>query len=752
MKAIVAALAFVIIIALLPSGISAQTIAQPSATQDGITVSLLKNTDHCDIDCQSVYDVCVDPEKTKSVPEDAAIIFKDSKGDQITEYGSKIRAATVTVTKSDTKDTSKAICKKITVAGTKGIFERIDNIPCFDKVCFPEFAWWNPSWFNGTRINIYQNNEGQARTNELIIYNFTGLALANADEIRIVDADCNDGGTDIARDIISTDNSTWAQVAFLANRSAFSNATYCIYFNNPSAPKPNYPSGFVSVGTATNGFDINVGSNYRFTTQQGLIRYFYGPADSFNIAYSTNPLSAIGDDNVKRFKIDTVPSSNVLQLKGSVIAIVAVSDGTRTVRYIFSPNSAFARINFEGFTPTAHDGIWFQNNKTLGGMEYRDSAGNLNYVIGPDQHNNAYGMWMQGLNTDPDMVGIIWDLNKEPVTDVHTYARFISDDPQTCGFASGWCDGGGNNMVNGIGNFSKGDIGLKMGIVTLNIANSTYYKEANPLQIEMGLQFHLSVLNFTFNIKDSFTGDDLQSVLLACMNSGAPSDNFSVTVNSPYIRLFTNLTVYGCNVSRIGYENFSFSINPAIYISATVYLDRIGGLTQSEKSKLDQIYFLQSVAALPEELIIQSQSCLDANTLSTSYNPVYCSNPSSCNDVLTACPFGCDPVTTQCRGNPIETGALFIGFIIFMASIIVIPILILTHHSKKHKRDAIIGFFTFFFMIVIYGITTVFVIPSIALFFGNDYYFTVILVGITIIIFPLVDLLLIINNIMKDRY
>jgi hypothetical protein len=278
-----------------------------------------------------------------------------------------------------------------------------------------------------------------------------------------------------------------------------------------------------------------------------------------------------------------------------------------------------------------------------------------------------------------------------------------------------------------------------------SILNTTIINADSIKNVTVYLQF----MNFIFYIRDSFTDNNLQNISLSCLSS---SENFSALINSPYTKIFIYLTNYNCNVSKIGYYNFSFSFNTAIHVSALIYMDRIGGLTPSEKSKLDQIYFLQSVEALPEELIIQSQICLDENTLLTSYNPIYCQSPATCQNVTTTCQWGCDQVNMRCRSNPIETGAFFIGFIIYMATIIIIPILILTHHSNKKKRDMIIGFFTFFFMVVIYTITTVFMIPAIAMFFGNDYYFTVILVGITIIIFPLVDLLLIINNIMKNRY
>ena len=280
-------------------------------------------------------------------------------------------------------------------------------------------------------------------------------------------------------------------------------------------------------------------------------------------------------------------------------------------------------------------------------------------------------------------------------------------------------------------------------------SNSAFNTTEINVDATKNITVYLQVMNFIFYVRDSFTETDLADVLLLCSSI---YENFSLSIDSPYTRVFIYFADYDCNVSKTSYYNFSFSFDTSIYDSALIYMDRIGGLTQEEKARLDQIYFLQSVEALPEELIIQSQTCLDENILLTSYNPIYCQSPATCQNVTTTCQWGCDPVNEQCRANPIETGAFFICLILYMIAIIVIPILIITHHSKKRKRDFIIHSFVFLFAFMIYVITSAFIIPAIASFFGNDYYFTIILVGLTLIFFPMIDVILIINNIIKDRY
>jgi hypothetical protein len=151
--------------------------------------------------------------------------------------------------------------------------------------------------------------------------------------------------------------------------------------------------------------------------------------------------------------------------------------------------------------------------------------------------------------------------------------------------------------------------------------------------------------------------------------------------------------------------------------------------------------------------------CFDDNTFFSNVTKKVCYTDGTsitCEDIaipnLEVCQWGCDMINMQCRSSPLETGALFICFILYMAAISITPILILTHHTTKKKRDAVFGFFTLFFAFVVYAITTVYIIPAIANNFGSDYYVTVILVGMTIIVFPIIDVLLIFNNIIKDRY
>ena len=109
-------------------------------------------------------------------------------------------------------------------------------------------AWWNTSYMNCRNIT-FNESSGTARVNEPInshaVYaglNITGMAITDAiNQTRIVNASCNNNGSDVPVQIMNTDNLTYAEVLFYVNATANSNTSYSVYYNNTLATNPNYP-------------------------------------------------------------------------------------------------------------------------------------------------------------------------------------------------------------------------------------------------------------------------------------------------------------------------------------------------------------------------------------------------------------------------------------------------------------------------------------------------------------------------------
>ena len=112
--------------------------------------------------------------------------------------------------------------------------------------------WWNENWDSCKNVSFTENTID--RTNWPVTYNFTGLSLTNAtNEIRIIDTYCNNGGNEIPSQVISSDNSTWAQVILLVNTTNESLTNYSIYYNNPDAEYPDYSTD-ISTSVTVNSY------------------------------------------------------------------------------------------------------------------------------------------------------------------------------------------------------------------------------------------------------------------------------------------------------------------------------------------------------------------------------------------------------------------------------------------------------------------------------------------------------------------
>ncbi len=190
--------------------------------------------------------------------------------------------------------------------------------------------WWNSSWQYCRNIPLTESNYVN-RINEPVTFNLTGLTMSNASkEIRIVNTSCNLGGSDVARDILSSDDSTWAVARFEVNITKGATENYSVYYDNPSATVPSYnpdPNLFWNNTQIKNSiFTFNLNS-YNGSFSSGYISAY---SSTTNICQSTdgnwgdcsmtavwmpgssNGWYATGDNfAVNNFTITTISNGNV---------------------------------------------------------------------------------------------------------------------------------------------------------------------------------------------------------------------------------------------------------------------------------------------------------------------------------------------------------------------------------------------------------------------------------------------------------
>lgn len=107
---------------------------------------------------------------------------------------------------------------------------------------YDEYAWWNSNYPYCQNIT-HTENHGKVRINETvrIWINSSNIAQNDGDDIRIVDAPCKQGGSEIPRSIVdgrSTANKN--AVVYNVNCSASSTCVYSAYYGYADATAPVY--------------------------------------------------------------------------------------------------------------------------------------------------------------------------------------------------------------------------------------------------------------------------------------------------------------------------------------------------------------------------------------------------------------------------------------------------------------------------------------------------------------------------------
>ncbi|MCF7865839.1 FG-GAP-like repeat-containing protein [Candidatus Woesearchaeota archaeon] len=107
----------------------------------------------------------------------------------------------------------------------------------YTNTTITQAPWWNINWKERKPI-IITENDNRTRTNDLIKINITNIDITNCqNEIRLVKF-IQHQNTEIARNILSGDNSTYCEIEFYTNitQGDILNDTYFVYYNYSSAP------------------------------------------------------------------------------------------------------------------------------------------------------------------------------------------------------------------------------------------------------------------------------------------------------------------------------------------------------------------------------------------------------------------------------------------------------------------------------------------------------------------------------------
>ena len=218
----------------------------------------------------------------------------------------------------------------------------------------PDEAWSVCKGINITNDNTYEKG------NESIVVNVTNIGIASSaeDELRIANADCDQGGKFINMTILQTDNQTFALVGFMteAIHTAGTTLQYSVYYNTTS------PARFPSSASIVHYDDFrrpagSVNGQDPFYIAKGAKWGAAGPAENPNFYNNVALEIARGD------------SSGALDLSGMYEH--GVTKLAALFRYVPSSTTLGAKTGFDNSAATnglqCKDGIGHQGSvmKTL---------------------------------------------------------------------------------------------------------------------------------------------------------------------------------------------------------------------------------------------------------------------------------------------------------------------------------------------------------------------------------------------------
>jgi len=206
-------------------------------------------------------------------------------------------------------------------------------------------TWWNEDWHRCRDVRLYQENI-LARTKEAVKVMISDIDITECDQLRFVNAPCNEGGNEIPSQILDDSDEANGNclMLVLVDRPTASDVVYSVYYDNPSATLPTYTDEVTVTGDSSWHIDA---PNYKDISFQKTGGSFKNWSDKNGQAMysSSNPngfelMSNCAGSN-HYFGINGV-SGNTCTLKKGPLAVnifcIAAANNANTVDWWFYPD------------------------------------------------------------------------------------------------------------------------------------------------------------------------------------------------------------------------------------------------------------------------------------------------------------------------------------------------------------------------------------------------------------------------------
>jgi len=257
--------------------------------------------------------------------------------------------------------------------------QEIDVVPVLFEQDLPEYEWWNSTWQDCKNITI-QENSGFNIIDQEIEMNLTDLTFASTDEIRIVNAPCNESGSEITRDII-TSGSDYVNTLFMANLTASTNTTYSVYYNTYEPVFPlSYPDKVITSSDCS-FWDCSIQSYSNIENYEYGLDYNGGPLFMGRILTSDNVDLAENSGNLA-----------FLDFYGGGVGWIFHSSVTTVSCFRIEDGYLYTKIDCEHPSGDSLNYTFYANNKfeiVTNGISVSDGV--IRLAAGRIGYSNSYG-------------------------------------------------------------------------------------------------------------------------------------------------------------------------------------------------------------------------------------------------------------------------------------------------------------------------------------------------------------------------
>jgi hypothetical protein len=208
------------------------------------------------------------------------------------------------------------------------------------------FDWWDETYLKGRNITV-TNPTAWPLVNYPIFVNVSNTSITSPADVRIVNAACGLGGSEIEYDMINY-TASWFNVVFFMNVTNGSSSIYCAYYGSTYPSNTSYPT--MNSINLTNGSTLSIRNNFINVTIQdraGSVSGVYNGSNNWVTESNANRWFSIGNYTHTIFGANVYDANCEPYFNGTIYKSILCqyhNDTTQNVEYRIFKYGMYAQV------------------------------------------------------------------------------------------------------------------------------------------------------------------------------------------------------------------------------------------------------------------------------------------------------------------------------------------------------------------------------------------------------------------------